>query len=224
MKPVSGKIDRTLLARPISPAEKLPSRKLRTLDRTHRRSVRDAGEARSRFLMPMRAWTESVRRCWRSAGPYSRRRWDWTTDSPRLVGTRSSLRALAQRLQAAGWVAPVRALLTDCNTARKVANRPRLVAAGRQGLYGPCEIRRERRRARRGRGRGALHRILHHPAGPLRDFLVFPALGDRSSASSASSNLGTIFTTASLWAFMIDGFFALLAGPRRTFRQPCSGS
>jgi non-ribosomal peptide synthetase-like protein len=32
---------------------------------------------------------------------------------------------LAQRLQAAGWVVPLRALLGDCNTARKVASRPR---------------------------------------------------------------------------------------------------
>ena len=32
---------------------------------------------------------------------------------------------LAQKLQSAGWVVPVRALLSDCNTARKVANRPR---------------------------------------------------------------------------------------------------
>jgi non-ribosomal peptide synthetase-like protein len=32
---------------------------------------------------------------------------------------------LAQRLQAAGWVVPVRALLSDCDTARKVARRSR---------------------------------------------------------------------------------------------------
>ena len=32
---------------------------------------------------------------------------------------------LAQGLQAAGWVVPVRALLSDCDTPRKVANRPR---------------------------------------------------------------------------------------------------
>jgi non-ribosomal peptide synthetase-like protein len=32
---------------------------------------------------------------------------------------------LAQRLRAAGWLVPVRALLDDCNTARKVASRPR---------------------------------------------------------------------------------------------------
>jgi non-ribosomal peptide synthetase-like protein len=33
---------------------------------------------------------------------------------------------LAQRLQAAGWVVPLRALVSECNTARKVAVRPRL--------------------------------------------------------------------------------------------------
>ena len=32
---------------------------------------------------------------------------------------------LAQRLRTAGWEVPVRALLTDCNTPRKVADRPR---------------------------------------------------------------------------------------------------
>ncbi|MGB5212902.1 MAG: AMP-binding protein [Anderseniella sp.] len=34
---------------------------------------------------------------------------------------------LAQRLHASGWTIPVRALLTDCDTARKVASRPRNV-------------------------------------------------------------------------------------------------
>ena len=32
---------------------------------------------------------------------------------------------LAQRLHAAGWKVPVRSLLSDCDTARKIANRPR---------------------------------------------------------------------------------------------------
>src|SRR5262249_13386291 len=35
---------------------------------------------------------------------------------------------LAQQLQAAGWAVPVRALLSDCNTARKVASCPRAPA------------------------------------------------------------------------------------------------
>jgi non-ribosomal peptide synthetase-like protein len=37
---------------------------------------------------------------------------------------------LAERLQAAGWAVPVRALLTDCDTPRKVANRPRELQQG----------------------------------------------------------------------------------------------
>ncbi len=37
---------------------------------------------------------------------------------------------LAQRLRAAGWIVPVRALLGDCNTARKIASRPRLQQVG----------------------------------------------------------------------------------------------
>src|SRR4029077_1315383 len=32
---------------------------------------------------------------------------------------------LSQKLRAAGWTVPVRALLSDCNTVRKIANRPR---------------------------------------------------------------------------------------------------
>ena len=37
---------------------------------------------------------------------------------------------LAERLRAAGWAVPVRALLSDCDTARKVANRPTRAPAG----------------------------------------------------------------------------------------------
>src|SRR6266852_8652757 len=44
------------------------------------------------------------------------------------VGGHSILIArLAQQLQASGWVIPVRALLSDCNTARKAASRPRVL-------------------------------------------------------------------------------------------------
>ena len=83
----------------------------------------------------------------RSAGDLQGRvrdaRWDWTMDSPRLAGTRSLIARLAQRLQAAGWAVSVRALLSDCNTARKVAGRPRRASAGLRGPYSPCEIRTE---------------------------------------------------------------------------------
>ena len=41
---------------------------------------------------------------------------------------------LAQRLQTAGWAVPVRALLSDCDTPRKVANRPRELQQASEAL------------------------------------------------------------------------------------------
>jgi non-ribosomal peptide synthetase-like protein len=46
---------------------------------------------------------------------------------------------LAQRLQAAGWMVPVRALLSDCNTARKVANRPRVLQQASKARAAPVK-------------------------------------------------------------------------------------
>jgi non-ribosomal peptide synthetase-like protein len=46
---------------------------------------------------------------------------------------------LAQQLQAAGWMAPVRALLSDCNTARKVANRPRALHLASKAPTAPAK-------------------------------------------------------------------------------------
>jgi len=43
---------------------------------------------------------------------------------------------LAQRLQVAGWAVPVRALLSDCDTARKIANQPR----HQQATAGPSSV------------------------------------------------------------------------------------
>ena len=74
---------------------------------------------------------------------------------------------LAQQLQAAGWVVPVRALLSDCNTARKVADRPRALSLSCKVDTAPVKSGEDSAEHDRGRGRGALDRILHHPAGPL---------------------------------------------------------
>ena len=46
---------------------------------------------------------------------------------------------LAQKLQAAGWVVQVRALLSDCNTARKVANRPRALQQASKAFTAPVK-------------------------------------------------------------------------------------
>ena len=81
---------------------------------------------------------------------------------------------LAQKLRAAGWMVPVRALLSDCNTVRKIANRPRTLQQASEASTAP--VKSEETTAERDEwpGRRALHPILHLPAGPLRDSPVFP--------------------------------------------------
>ena len=46
---------------------------------------------------------------------------------------------LAQKLQAAGWMVPVRALLSDCNTVRKIANRPRTLQQASEASAAPVK-------------------------------------------------------------------------------------
>src|SRR5450631_4928095 len=46
---------------------------------------------------------------------------------------------LAQQLRAAGWVVPVRALLGDCNTARKVAMQPRVLGQASKAFTAPVK-------------------------------------------------------------------------------------
>ena len=116
---------------------------------------------------------------------------------------------LAQRLQAAGWVVPVRALLSDCNTARKVASRPRRTPAGLPGPCGSAGIRRTASSAMRPRQRcspsdtspacrSSSRFCLYSPG--LVAFLVVFGFAD----------IGTFFKSGSLWEFIIGGFFLYL--------------
>ena len=92
MNPVSGKIDRKSLPNlshlPRSAEPKAEDARRETLV-----SARDTGKEKSSRLMPMRVWTLRMRKYWRSAGPCSRRSWDWMMGSLRLVRIRSSSRA-----------------------------------------------------------------------------------------------------------------------------------
>ena len=119
---------------------------------------------------------------------------------------------LAQRLQAAGWAVPVRALLSDCNTARKVASRPRALPQAAEAPAVAVKSDAERRRARRGRGGGALRRILHHPAGPVRCSCCIPRAWWPSSSPWPIVEIGTFFTSASLWAFIVVGVVLYVLG------------
>jgi len=116
---------------------------------------------------------------------------------------------LAQRLRAAGWVIPVRALLSDCDTARKVANHPRQLQQASETPAAPVKT-----------GRNSTERdeaaakvlsigyfttlqvlflsLLYSP--PLIGFLGLIAF----------SEIGEFFMTASVWEFIGVGFLAHL--------------
>ncbi len=116
---------------------------------------------------------------------------------------------LAQRLQAAGWVVPVRALLSDCDTPRKVADRPR------ERLYGSetpkaaakCDLNGTKRDEKAAKvlsvGCFTLLQVLFLwmlYAPPLMGFLGLIAFAE----------IGEFFMTAHLWEFIGVGFLMYL--------------
>jgi len=117
---------------------------------------------------------------------------------------------MAQRLQAAGWVVPVRALLSDCDTPRKVANRPRELqqasevptAAAKSDRN--CTERDETAARVLSVGYFTILQVLflsllYSP--PLIGFLGLIAFAE----------IGEFFMTASLWEFIGVGFLMYLS-------------
>ena len=116
---------------------------------------------------------------------------------------------LAQRLQAAGWVVPVRALLSDCDTARKVASRPRHLpqavgipkAAAKTDRNGTA--RDEAAAKVLSVGKFTTAQVLFLAllfAPPLIGFLALIAIAE----------IGEFFMTASIWGFIGVGFLMFL--------------
>ena len=116
---------------------------------------------------------------------------------------------LAQQLQAAGWVVPVRALLSDCNTARKVANRPRVLQQASKAFTAP--VKSDENGAERDEAAAEVLSIGYFTTLQVlfAIFLYSPLLVAFLSIVDFIE-FGTIFTTASLWAFILDGFFVYL--------------
>ena len=113
---------------------------------------------------------------------------------------------LAQKLQAAGWVVQVRALLSDCNTARKVANRPRAL---QQVLTVPVNSDENSAECDEAAA-GVLSIGYFTTLQILFAILLYSPLLVTFLSFVDFIEFGTIFTTASLWAFIIDGFFLYL--------------
>jgi non-ribosomal peptide synthetase-like protein len=117
---------------------------------------------------------------------------------------------LAQKLQTAGWVVQVRTLLSDCNTARKVASRPRVLQQASEAFTAPEKS--DENRAERDE---AAAEVL--PIGYFTILqLLFVILLYSPGLAAFFGVFGIIdvedFATGSLWAFIVAGFFLYLVG------------
>ena len=113
---------------------------------------------------------------------------------------------LAQRLQAAGWMVPVRALLTDCNTARKIAHRPRLLTEASKPAVDQVVVNGAKRDEAAAQVLSIRYfttlQILFAVLLYLPGLVVFLGVFAVADAS--------LFMTASLWEFIVASFFLYL--------------
>jgi non-ribosomal peptide synthetase-like protein len=118
---------------------------------------------------------------------------------------------LAQRLQAAGWEVPVRALLGDCNTARKVASRLR--ARARDSGPAPALVKSADSSTLRDESAAEVLSVEYFTTlQVLFAILTYsPALLALFGAL-AFVEVGEFFMTASLGEFIAAGFFLYLLG------------
>ena len=138
MKPVSGKIDRTCLP----DLSHLPRNAEPEAEDTRSNtpaSARDTGEGEVKVLDADAGMDRECEEVLAICRAVFETPLGLDNGFAEAGGHSILIARLAQQLQAAGWVVSVRALLSDCNTARKVANRPRVLQQDLQGLYGPCE-------------------------------------------------------------------------------------
>src|SRR6476660_4371888 len=118
---------------------------------------------------------------------------------------------LAQKLHAAGWVVTVRALLSDCNTARKVANRPRVLQQASKVVTAP--VKSDENSAERDEAAAEVLSIGYFTTLQV----LFATLLYSPGLVVLLGVLGVIdveadFATGSLWAFIVASFFLYLGG------------
>jgi non-ribosomal peptide synthetase-like protein len=118
---------------------------------------------------------------------------------------------LAQKLRAAGWVVPVRALLSDCTTARKVAKRPRVLQQASEASAAPVIP--DENSAERDEAAAevlsigyfttlqVLFATLLYSPGLVAFFGVFGVI-----------DVEAYFATGGLWAFIVAGCLLYLVG------------
>src|SRR6516165_8282393 len=211
MKPVSGKIDRNCLPK-LSHLLRNTEREAENIRRDSPASAHQTGGADVKLpgadsgMIP--EFEEVLAICRAVLGP-SLRLDDGFTEAG---GHSIAIARLAQKLQAAGWVLPVRALLSDCNTPRKVASYPRVLrqastaAATAALMSNENSIERDEAAAEvlsigYFTTLQVLFAILLYSPGLVGFFIAL-----------AYVEVGAFFMTASLWSFIVDGAYLYLLG------------
>ncbi|MGB6993388.1 MAG: AMP-binding protein, partial [Thermoanaerobaculia bacterium] len=116
---------------------------------------------------------------------------------------------LAQRLRAAGWVVSVRALLTDCNTARKVAHRPRELPQASGAPTSAAQF--DGNRTDRDEAAAEVLSVGYFTTLQILFLLLLyfpPLLGFVGLVAFAE--IGEFFVTAYLWEFIVVGLLMYL--------------
>jgi non-ribosomal peptide synthetase-like protein len=116
---------------------------------------------------------------------------------------------MAQQLQAAGWAVSVRALLSDCNTARKVANCPRVQE---QASKPPTpRVKSDDNIAERDEAAAEVLSIRYFTTLQFLFAALLYAPGLIAFVSVFGvADAATFFMTASLWEFIVGGFLLYL--------------
>ena len=118
---------------------------------------------------------------------------------------------LAERLQAAGWTIPVRALLSDCNTARKVARRPR--ALRQESKAAMVHVKSDPHSSKHGQPAAEVLSIGYFTASQLLLMTLLYAPGLVSLVIALDFvDVGALFTTGTVWEFIGAGFAIYLLG------------
>jgi non-ribosomal peptide synthetase-like protein len=116
---------------------------------------------------------------------------------------------LAQRLQTGGWGVPVRALLSDCNTVRKIAGRPRVLQQTSKVAATP--LRPEKRGTTRDEAAAEVLSVPYFTTLQVLFALFLYSPGIVAFLSVFGSvDIGCFFNAASLWAFIFVGFVLYL--------------
>jgi len=118
---------------------------------------------------------------------------------------------LAQKLQAAGWMVPVRALLGDCNTVRKVANRPRTLEQASKASAAPVKF--SETRAKRDEGAAEVLSIRYFSTlQVLFATLLYSPLLVAFVGALTWIDVEAFFTTSSFPEFVVAAFALYFVG------------